>query len=300
MRWLIIYSSLVVILLLVSLLSIGTICSKRHLKISKTGNKIVRDHLDRKQEVTSSSMWFNNSWEYRKRLNIYDPVNNYQMNLNVSYDGGGNVSCEGNCNLNFSDLRFTGSDGNSLRPYWIEEKVNGNYAKVWVNTSGDSKMYMYYGNGDAAIRSNGTKTFIAFHEPIIQSTGNYDDSGTLITFDNVTNNIDSFIHYKYYYQANSNGAFAHIYTDLDGVQIDDNSFKHPYNGDSGADKDNVSTYHSRDFTENNENITDQVKFRFANGDYRVRIAEIRIRRYSSIKPSWDSFGPQESIPQLHI
>ncbi len=63
-----------------------------------------------------------NSWEYRKKLKISSPIKNYQMRLNVSYSGGGDISCEGHCNEDFSDIRFTSADGKSIRPYWIEKK----------------------------------------------------------------------------------------------------------------------------------------------------------------------------------
>jgi len=244
---------------------------------------------------SSSADWLDEDWDYRKRLEISDPVDDYQMKLNVSYDGGGNVSCEGNVDEDFTDLRFTGADGVSTRPYWIEERVSGSYAVIWVSTSEEDTMYMYYGNSEAVSKSNGTETFIAFNESIIVSYGDYTTSGTLVTYENVSNDVETHVHYKYFYQANTNGRIAHIYTDLDGVEVDEHGFYHPYNNDPGADKDDVATFHERTFVESGESISDEIEFRFSNGDWRVRIAEIRVRKHTSPEPAWSGFG-EETTP----
>ncbi len=241
-------------------------------------------------DQASSDNWLDHDWLYRKRIEISDPVDDYQMKLNVSYDGGGNVSCEGNVNEDFSDLRFTGADGVSTRPYWIEERVNGSYAVTWIKTSGEDSMYMYYGNPEAVSKSNGTETFIAFNESIIVSYGDYTTSGTLITFENVSNDIATHVHYRYLYQANTNGRNAHIYTDFDGVEVDAYSFTDPYSGDSDVDRDNVSDFGKRTFVESNEHISDEIEFRFSNGDWRVRIADIRVRKHASPEPTWSYFS----------
>lgn len=241
--------------------------------------------------LTSSGYWMDTSWRYRKRLNISNPHPDYQMKINVSYDGGGEISCEGHSNWNFSDIRFTGADGISERAYWIEEKVNGSYAETWVNTSGEDMMYLYYGNPSASYKGNGTDVFLAFHGDIIESFGDHDDSGTLITFNNMSYTNNSRVHYKYFYQGNTNGRPAYIYTIYDGVTIDTNSFTNPYKGD-GADKDDVSTYASRDFVETDENITDTVRFDFENGDYKLRIANIGISLYVQPSSSWGEIGEE--------
>ncbi len=134
----------------------------------KKDTTVMRDKADEESNHADDgsllSDWLNSSWSYRKMLDISNPVSGYQMKLNVSYDGGGDVSLEGHCNNNFSDLRFTAGDGISLRPYWIEEKVNGSYAETWVNTSGENTMYVYYNNSEASSRSNGTATFPFFED----------------------------------------------------------------------------------------------------------------------------------------
>ncbi len=287
MKWLDIISVLSLLLLLVCSFSVTAASSEPKFERSTA--------VDSADRVGYTGEWFNSSWEYRKEMEISGPIEDYQMKLNVSYDGGGNVSCEGNVNEDFSDLRFTAADGVSTRPYWIEERVNGSYAVTWIKTSGEDSMYMYYGNSEAVSKSNGTETFIAFNEPIVVSYGDYTTSGTLITFENVSNDLDTHIHYKYFYQALTNGRIAHIFTDFDGVEVDEHGFYHPYNNDPGADKDDVSTYHKRTFVESGETISDEIEFRFSNGDWRVRIAEIRVRKYTSPEPAWSGFG-EETTP----
>ena len=111
--------------------------------------------------------WLDIDWSYRKELNISNPVSDYQMQLVVGYDSGASsydVHCEGHCNTNFSDLRFTASDGTTLRSYWIERKTDGDTCLVWINTSGESKIYMYYGNNNVGCQSNGNSTFLFFDD----------------------------------------------------------------------------------------------------------------------------------------
>jgi len=74
------------------------------------------------------------------------------------------------CNPDFSDIRFTSEDGVSELPYWIEEKVDGNYAIVWVKIPYIPKypekafIYLYYGNPEAETASNGKATFLFFDD----------------------------------------------------------------------------------------------------------------------------------------
>lgn len=83
----------------------------------------------------------------------------------------GDVSCEGNCNDDFSDLRFTAPENDIVLDYYIEDisGTSGNYvASVWIefNSIGtsDTSFYMYYGNTAAPAVSNGVNTFILFDD----------------------------------------------------------------------------------------------------------------------------------------
>jgi hypothetical protein len=75
----------------------------------------------------TKAAWYNSSWGYRKQIAITGSTDgaqtNYQVKLLVGESSGSvgyNVHCEGHCKTDFSDLRFTTSDGTTLISYWIK------------------------------------------------------------------------------------------------------------------------------------------------------------------------------------
>jgi len=67
---------------------------------------------------------------------------------------GGAIGLDGHAKSDFSDVRFTEDDGETELDYWIEEKVDDDYAIFWVEVSddlsgGDVTIYIYYGNAGA-------------------------------------------------------------------------------------------------------------------------------------------------------
>jgi chitodextrinase len=110
--------------------------------------------------------WFNASWTKRKQIAIINSLNpdtltDFQVKLAIKY--------ESYMKADFSDLRFTDSNGQSLIPYWIEKYVTSASATVWVKvpsipTSGTARVYMYYGNPAAISIGNGTATFEFFDD----------------------------------------------------------------------------------------------------------------------------------------
>ncbi len=70
-------------------------------------------------------------------------------------------------NSDFSDLRFTNSNGDNL-DYWIQSKTDSTSAIIWVEVdslnSGDTEIYMYYNNSSASSISNGEDTFLFFDD----------------------------------------------------------------------------------------------------------------------------------------
>ena len=65
-------------------------------------------------------------------INLDNAINEYQMFVNVSKNSGGDVSCNGHCNDNFSDIRFVDIDNVTFLDYWMEKRVDGNNAWFWV------------------------------------------------------------------------------------------------------------------------------------------------------------------------
>jgi len=115
-------------------------------------------------------------WTYRKS-HVINSANgagtNYQVKIKVYYgngtDSGENVYLNGKCKTDFGDIRFTRSDGETLLDYWMEEKVDSNYALFWVEIADDlstnpATIYIYYGNSTATTTSNGNNTFLFFDD----------------------------------------------------------------------------------------------------------------------------------------
>ena len=72
------------------------------------------------------------------------------------------------CKSDFGDIRFTDADGDLLA-YWMEEKVDSDYAVFWVKipsvpANGTADIYVYYGNPDAAYDGDGEQVFDWFDQ----------------------------------------------------------------------------------------------------------------------------------------
>jgi len=112
-------------------------------------------------------------WQYRKSHEIEGStagaVTDYQIRIAVHYgsgtDSGEHVYLDGKCRTDFGDIRFTDSDGVTELSYWIEDKIDGDYAIFWVKVSNipaspDSvTIYIYYGNPSVTTVSNFANTF---------------------------------------------------------------------------------------------------------------------------------------------
>jgi hypothetical protein len=118
---------------------------------------------------------------------------NYQVKVKVHYgsgtDSGSNVYLNGKCRTDFGDVRFTDDDGSTLLDYWMESKVDSDYAIFWVEVADDlstdpATIYIYYGNATATTTSNGPNTF-----PMLfcDGTGTFTD---LWTEEQVNGNAD--------------------------------------------------------------------------------------------------------------
>jgi hypothetical protein len=117
--------------------------------------------------ISQDSYAWLSGWSYRKPITINNTANSnnltdYQVAINISY-------VSGKMNSDFSDLRFTNSTG-ALLSYWIESKVNSQWAYVWVKVdripaSSTTTIYVYYGNTSIVTsQSNGTATFLFFDD----------------------------------------------------------------------------------------------------------------------------------------
>jgi hypothetical protein len=115
-------------------------------------------------------------WTYRKS-HIINPASgagqNYQKRIVVHYGAGVDsdeeVYLDSKCKTDFGDIRFTDSSGTFLLDYWIEKKVDSNYAICWVEIIDDlsvydKKIYTYYSNAGVTSIANGDNTFVFFDD----------------------------------------------------------------------------------------------------------------------------------------
>jgi len=121
-------------------------------------------------------------WGYRKKITINGSTAgsqiDYQIPFKVYYSEGtdgtetvddivhGKIFSNNHGQADFDDIRFTSSDGETQLDHWIQEKVDSNYAIVWVEVDtipanpDRADIFIYYGNPEANSTSNIDDTFI--------------------------------------------------------------------------------------------------------------------------------------------
>jgi len=109
--------------------------------------------------------WYNASWSHRKPVTLTGGASGAQTDYQIKFD----VTYDSDMKSDFSDLRFTKSDGTTLLNAWIEDYTTSTSAVVWVKTDTpantvDADIYMYYGNSEASSAWNGSNTFLFFDD----------------------------------------------------------------------------------------------------------------------------------------
>ena len=104
--------------------------------------------------TTSYAGWYDSSWAYRKLVTVTSPSSGYvKSGLTIYYTGthssAGEVSCEGECETNFSDVVITGSDGETLQNYDIVSKTDSD--NMVIATKAGSNLYVYFGNANTNV-----------------------------------------------------------------------------------------------------------------------------------------------------
>jgi hypothetical protein len=120
--------------------------------------------------VRTITNWYNLAWHWRKPITINNggasTQTDYQVKLTIDTQtliGQSKMNSLGN------DIRFTDSTNYSTAiSYWIESGINTASTIIWVKIpsipTGNSTIYMYYGNTSATAASNGPNTFIFFDD----------------------------------------------------------------------------------------------------------------------------------------
>jgi hypothetical protein len=125
---------------------------------------------DKSSNAAENPTWWDPGWRCRKAVTIDNTRNpsalsGYQVPVNITFDG--------DMNADFSDLRFVqynSSSGQSVElPYWVEDRLNSVFASAWVNVGNlpggtSTTIHVYFGNSQAAGKSNGTTTFDFFDD----------------------------------------------------------------------------------------------------------------------------------------
>ena len=100
------------------------------------------------QGAKAQENWLS-GWNYRKSLEANTGLHVITVHYDAGNDVLGHVYLDGDCQTDFDDVRFTGSDGQTLiGGVTIRTKLDGNYTEFKVAVS-SSPIYVYYGNPDA-------------------------------------------------------------------------------------------------------------------------------------------------------
>ncbi len=101
-------------------------------------------------------------WPYRKPVTITNSgaaLTDYQVKVDVPYDP--------HMQEDFDDIRFADGNGNSLS-HWRESYTASTSAVFWVKVpsipTGNSTIYMHYGDESASSTSDGEATFVFFDD----------------------------------------------------------------------------------------------------------------------------------------
>ncbi|TFF84009.1 DUF2341 domain-containing protein, partial [Candidatus Thorarchaeota archaeon] len=128
----------------------------------------------RYSQQAAGESWLS-GWSYRKSHVVEGASgagSHYNIKLKVNHgtgtDAAGSVFCNGLCQPDFDDIRFTASDGETLLDYWTQESSYSDYAYFWVEVSEsldtDTSIFVYYGNSGVSSVSDGTSTFLFFDD----------------------------------------------------------------------------------------------------------------------------------------
>jgi hypothetical protein len=105
-------------------------------------------------------------YKYRKKITVTNKVNAYPTMQTIGFSSGGDVHCQGLCQTDFGDVRFTDSDAITELKYWLEVKTDSNSAVFWPKSAATAAttQYMYFGKAGDTTTSSGTDTFTFFDD----------------------------------------------------------------------------------------------------------------------------------------
>lgn len=129
------------------------------------------------------------NWKYNRSITVTNSnasaYTNFQVKVIVNTQA---LIAAGKMNINGNDIRFTDVNCNNLH-YWIDSNLNTTTTVIWVKTnslisSGNTTIFMYYGNFCATPVQNGDSTFVMFDD----FTGNALNTAKWNTYQNTPAN----------------------------------------------------------------------------------------------------------------
>lgn len=130
----------------------------------------------------------------------------------------------------------------------------------------------------------------AEHPDKATSDGEAGDTGTLISFSDRSGLAPIEVSYRYCYLGDTNGDAAYIDTYVDGERVDSLGFYEPYTGGGGCDSSDPSTFATHTFTVAETDLSDEIRFDYTNGDWRVAIADVEVDGLIDPDPPIDDGG----------
>jgi hypothetical protein len=139
---------------------------KAMISIEAYDRKIIIEHLggDPILSAFDPPGWWDVNWKCRRAIEIQEKsgkdLTDFSLGIFVRYDS--------DMKPDFSDLRFVDPFNRKL-DYWIQSKVDGDWAYVWVKVpqipaNGNTTIYMYYGNPSATSESNPSAFSFDFYD----------------------------------------------------------------------------------------------------------------------------------------
>ena len=164
--------------------------------------------------------WWNGEWKFKKQMNFSitgNPTNDdFQARINLTWSQS--------YNNDFSDIRFLNLAENTELPYYIENKVDGEWADIWIRldtnitTTNETLAYIYYNNSGTTSNSNENTTFHLIDNfnsanstkwKIINGEGSQSVSGGIMTIDSdwvqENNETSSGVNYGHIFEMKGGG-----------------------------------------------------------------------------------------------
>ena len=112
-----------------------------------------------------STSFSKSDYKYIRAITIRNSgsdITDYQVL--VTLDTASLIS-QGKMRSDCGDIRFTDSDEVTQLSYWIESGCNSNNTRIWVKVPriparSTKNIYLYYGNPNATLQSNGSATLV--------------------------------------------------------------------------------------------------------------------------------------------